>query len=142
MGQIMWIVYGLLAAVTAALMTITGKVGLKTVDPTLATAIRSMFMLLFMVATVLASGKFQAVSKLQPKDWGVIALAGVFGAASWLFYFLGLKETTASKLASLDRLSLPLIILFSVIFLAEKISWQLVLGGVMVTIGAILVALA
>lgn len=142
MGQIMWIVYGLLAAVTAALMTITGKIGLKTVDPTLATAIRSMFMFLFMVVTVAASGKFQTITKLQTKDWGVIALAGVFGAASWLFYFLGLRATSASKLAALDRLSLPMIILFSVIFLAEKISWQLVVGGIMVTIGAILVALA
>ncbi|MCE9585768.1 EamA family transporter [Candidatus Uhrbacteria bacterium] len=138
----MWIVYGLLAAVTAALMTIVGKVGLKNVDPTLATAVRSAFMFLFMLTTVMASGKFQAITKLQTRDWGIIGLAGVFGAASWLFYFLGLRATTASKLAALDRLSLPLIILFSVIFLAEKISWQLVVGGIMVTIGAILVALA
>ncbi len=138
----MWIVYGLLAAVTAALMTITGKIGLKSIDPTLATAMRSMFMFLFMVATVLASGKVQAIAKIQTKDWGVIALAGVFGAASWLFYFLGLKATTASKLAALDRLSLPMIILFSIIFLAEKISWQLIAGGIMVTVGAILIVIA
>lgn len=138
----MWIVYGLLAAITAALMTITGKIGLKSVDPTLATAVRSAFMFLFMMVTVFMSGKFQAISKLNIRDWSLIALAGIFGAASWLFYFLGLKETTASKLASLDRLSLPMIILFSIIFLAEKISWQLVLGGLMVTIGAVLVALA
>ncbi len=138
----MWIVYGLLAAVTAALMTIVGKIGLKTIDPTVATGVRSFFMFAFMVATVGISGKFQDVAKLQPKDWAIIALAGAFGAASWLFYFLGLKATSASKLASLDRLSLPLIILFSLIFLAEKFSWQVILGGALVTIGAILVALA
>ena len=123
MEEIMWIVYGLLAAVTAALMTITGKIGLKSIDPTLATAMRSMFMFLFMVATVLASGKVQAIAKIQTKDWGVIALAGVFGAASWLFYFLGLKATTASKLAALDRLSLPMIILFSIIFPKSISHW-------------------
>lgn len=138
----MWIVYGLLSALTAALMTITGKIGLKTIDPTLATAMRSMFMFLFMATTVAASGKVQAISKIQTKDWGIIALAGIFGAASWLFYFLGLKATTASKLAALDRLSLPMIILFSVIFLAEKMTWQLVAGGIIVTIGAILIAFA
>jgi len=138
----MWIVYGLLAAITAALMTITGKIGLKSVDPTLATAVRSAFMFIFMAGTVFVSGKFHSISKLGLKDWAIIAIAGLFGAASWLFYFLGLKETTASKLASLDRLSLPMIIIFSVIFLAEKISWQLIIGGLMVTIGAIIIALA
>jgi len=138
----MWIVYGLLAALTAALMTIVGKLGLKKVDPTLATAVRSFFMFGFMVITALASGKLKQLDQLSFKNVGVIALAGVFGAASWFFYFLGLKETTASKLASLDRLSLPLIIMLSLLFLGEAFSWKLVLGGAFVTLGAILIALA
>lgn len=138
----MWIVYGLLAALTAALMTIVGKIGLKNVDPTLATAIRSFFMFAFMIATVAVSGKLQKIGTLTGRDWLIISVAGIFGALSWLFYFLGLRETTASKLASLDRLSLPLIILFSVLFLSEKLSWQLMGGGLLVTIGAILIALA
>lgn len=138
----MWIVYGLLAAVTAALMTIIGKIGLKKIDPTLATGIRSFFMFGFMTITLFATGKYKQIGTLQGKDIGMIALAGAFGAASWLFYFLGLKLTTSSKLASLDRLSLPLIIFFSLLLLGEAFSWKLILGGFLVTIGAIFIVLA
>lgn len=138
----MWIVYGLLSALTAALLTVTGKAGLKTVDPTVATAVRSLFMFVFMAGIVLATGKTKLLSAINGKGFWIIALAAVFGALSWLFYFLGLKETTSSKLASLDRLSLPIIIVLSVIFLGETLNWKLALGGVLVTIGAIFVAIA
>jgi bacterial/archaeal transporter family protein len=136
----MWIVYGLLAALTAALMTIVAKIGLQKVDPTFATGIRSFFMFAFMAGVVGVSGKYKGWQNLSKKEWMVIAIAAVFGALSWLFYFLGLKETTASKLASLDRLSLPLVIFFSILFLSESPTWQLVVGGLLVTGGAILVA--
>lgn len=136
----MWIIYGLLAALTAALMTIVSKVGLKNVDPTLATAIRSVVMCVFMVTVALTTRATTALSRLDLKSLGVIMVAGVFGALSWLFYFLGLRDTTASKLASLDRLSLPLIIVFSTLLLGEVMTWRLALGGVLVTAGAILIA--
>ena len=138
----MWIVYGLLSALTAALMTIVAKIGLKKVDPTLATGIRSFFMFAFMVLAVIATGKLKHWDELVSKDIWFIILAAMFGAASWLFYFLGLKSTSASKLASLDRLSLPLIIFFSLLLLSENFSWKLVIGGLLVTAGAILVAIA
>lgn len=136
----MWIVYGLLAALFAALMTIAGKVGLKKVDPTLATGIRSFVMFIFMLGVLITTGKAKAWDTLAGKEYAWIIVAAVFGALSWLFYFLGLKDTTASKLASLDRLSLPLIIFFSILFLSEAFSWKLILGGALVTAGAILVA--
>ena len=137
----MWIVYGLLSALTAALLTITAKIGLKNVDPTVATAVRSLFMFAFMVGLVVLTGKTKDVSQIVGREYGFIIIAGIFGALSWLFYFLGLKATTASKLASLDRLSLPLIVLFSILFLAEKVTWKALLGGALVTIGAVLVAI-
>jgi len=142
MEQNMWIVYGLLSALTAALMTVAGKIGLAKVDPTLATGIRSFFMFVFMTMIVFATGKFKGWNALVGKEYGWIIVAAIFGALSWLFYFLGLQQTTASKLASLDRLSLPLIILFSLLFLSEKFSWQLVGGGALVTLGAVLIAWA
>ncbi len=141
LSHFMWIVYGLLAALTAALMTIASKIGLKKVDPTLATAIRSFFMFVFMVAIVFATGKVKGWQTIAGKEYGWIVVAAIFGALSWLFYFLGLKTTGASKLASLDRLRLPLIILLSVIFLAETISWKLIVGGLLVTLGVSLIAL-
>lgn len=138
----MWIVYGLLAAATAACMTILAKIGLKNVDATLATGIRSFFMFVFMLGVLLVTGKVKGIEHLSGKDLLFIIGAAVFGAASWLFYFLGLRLTSAPKLASLDRLSLPLIILFSFLLLGEDFSWKLVGGGLLVTAGAILIAFA
>lgn len=135
----MWILYGLLAALTAALMTIAGKIGLKGVDSTLATTIRACFMALFMVGVSVTTQKTALLSSIDGKALRWIMIAALFGALSWLFYFLGLQQTSASKLAALDRLSLPLIILFSVLLLNEKLTWQLALGGALVAAGAILI---
>lgn len=138
----MWILFGLLSAITAALMTICAKIGLKNIDPTFATAIRSGIMFVFMMAVVTFSGKIQHIQTLQARSWRWIVAAGVFGALSWLFYFIGLGQTSASKLAALDRLSLPLIILFSALLLSEKVTWPLAVGGLLVTVGAVLIARA
>lgn len=136
----MWILYGLLAALAAALMTIAGKIGIKNVDPTIATTIRACFMAVLMIAVSVTTKKTALLSTIDGKALRWIAVAAVFGALSWLFYFLGLQQTSASKLAALDRLSLPLIILFSVLLLNEKLTWQLALGGILVAGGAILIA--
>lgn len=138
----MWILYGLLAALTAALMTIAGKIGLKGVDPTIATTVRACFMALFMIGVSLLTRKAALLSTMNNKAWQWIVVAALFGALSWLFYFLGLQQTSASKLAALDRLSLPLIILFSILLLNEKLTWPLALGGILVACGAILIARA
>ena len=120
-------------------MTILGKIGLKIwTQPW--QGIRS-FSCSFYDGVVL-SRETQGIDQLTGKDLGFIIAAAACGAASWLFYFLGLRMTSASKLASLDRLSLPLIILFSLLLLGETFSWKLVGGGILVTIGAILIALA
>lgn len=136
----MWILYGLLAGLTAALMTICAKIGLKNIDSTLATTIRATIMCAFMIGASLVTKKFSLLPSLDGRAWRWIVLAGVLGALSWLFYFLGLQQTTASKLAALDRLSLPFILVLSVLLLSEKPTWPLAIGGTLVTAGAILIA--
>ena len=138
----MWIVFGLLSALTAALTTICGKIGLKNTDATLATGVRSLIMFLFMLIILISTKKINQISTLDARAWRWIIAAGIFGALSWLFYFLGLQQTTASKLAALDRLSLPFIIAFSVLMLSEKFSWSLAIGGSLVTIGAMVIVRA
>lgn len=138
----MWIVYGLLAAASAALMTIVGKIGLKNIDPTFATGVRSFVMCIFMASVVILSGKLKGFSTLDQKAIWTIVISAVCGALSWLFYFLALKTGQTSKVAALDRLSLVFVILFSVIFLAEKINLKLILGGIFATIGIILVTIS
>lgn len=138
----MWLIFAILAALTAALMTIVGKIGLKGVDPTLATGIRSFFMFGLMLTIVLATGKLKGVAGLDQKALIAILISAVFGALSWLFYFLALRDGATSKVAAIDRLSLIVVILLSVIFLAEKLTWKLAAGGIMATIGILLIALA
>lgn len=138
----MWLLFSILSALTAAIMTVVAKVGLKHVDPTLATGVRSAIMFVFMVLIVAATGKLKGLSILDGKAVWIIAVSALFGALSWLFYFLALKDGAASKVAAIDRLSLILVIIFSVAFLAEKLSWKLATGGLLATIGIILIALA
>jgi bacterial/archaeal transporter family protein len=138
----MWVVYAILGALAAALMTLFGKIGLKGVDPTFATAIRSFFMFVFMMIVLAASGKFKFLHTLDQRTVWIIVLSSIFGALSWLFYFIALRDASASKVSALDRLSLIMVIVFSVVFLAEKLTWKLALGGIFATIGIVLVALA
>lgn len=138
----MWLLFALLSALTAALMTIAGKIGLKGLDPTFATGVRSFFMFAFMTGVVLVSGKLKNLAALDQKALLTIILSAVLGALSWLFYFLALKDAPASKVAAIDRLSLVFVIVFSVIFLAQTVNLKLILGGILATIGIILISLA
>lgn len=137
----MWILYASLSALAAALMTIVAKVGLKETDPTFATAIRSFFMFLFMVGIVGATGKLKGLHTLDRNAILAIIVSAVFGALSWLFYFIALKNGDATKVAAIDKTSIAVIFILSILFLAEKFTWKLALGALLVTAGAVVAAL-
>ena len=138
---LMWQLLALLSAVTAALMTIVAKIGLKEVDPTLATAIRSGVIFLFMLGIVFSTGKLRGASLTDTKTIIAIVISSIFGALSWLFYFLALKNGDATKVAAIDKTSLAMIFVLSILFLSEKLTWKLAIGTLLVTAGAIVVAL-
>lgn len=137
----MWLLFATLSALTAALTAIAGKIGLKGVDPTFATGIRSVIMFIFMMGVLAISGKFKLLDTLDRRAVITIIISAIFGALSWLFYFIALRDATASKVAAVDRLSVIFVILFSVLFLAEKLTWKLALGGILTTGGVILIVL-
>jgi bacterial/archaeal transporter family protein len=139
----MWLIYAFLSSITAALVAILAKIGLKNIDSTLATAVRSIIMAVFLVLTAFFLKKFQgfSLSSFTQKDWLLIILAGICGALSWLFYFYALKAGLASKVAVVDRLSLVFIIALAAIFLGEKLNWTIVVGVVLMVFGAIMVTL-
>ncbi|MBU2566812.1 EamA family transporter [Patescibacteria group bacterium] len=132
----MWILYGILSAITAAIMTIIAKLGLKKIDPTLATTIRSLIMFAFMFITALVLQKHKLLGQINSSALWAIIISAIFGALSWLFYFLALKEGPASKVAALDRLSLALVVVMAIFFLSEKLTWQTGVGALLMTIGA------
>jgi len=138
----MWLIFAILSAVTAALMTLVGKIGLKGVDPTLATGIRSFFMFGLMVIIVLASNKLKGLNGLDQKALVSIIVSAVFGAFSWLFYFLALRDGSATHVAAIDRLSLVFVVALSAFVLSEKLTWLHGVGSLLATAGIILIALA
>lgn len=135
-----WIIYGLLSAGFAALVAIFGKIGIANVDTTLATTVRAVIMAFFLLATSFALGKAHLVSAITNKAFLFIALSGIAGALSWLFYFFALKSGPASGVAALDRLSVIFVFVLAIFFLSETFTWKAGIGAFLITLGAILMA--
>ncbi len=139
----MWLFYAFLSSITAALVAIFGKLGLKGVDSTLATTIRSLITAAFLIIVSLFLKKFEgfSINTFVSKDWLLIVLAGIASALSWLFYFFALKYGLATKVVAIDRLSLIFVIILAAIFLGEALGWKSVLGALLMIAGAILITL-
>jgi bacterial/archaeal transporter family protein len=139
----MWLLYAFLSSVTAAGVAVLAKLGLKGMDPTLATTIRSIIMAAFLVVVAFLLRKFEGFSlgSVSSRDWLLIAGAGVSGALSWLFYFLALKTGLATRVVAIDRLSIVFVVLLAAAFLGESLGWKVVLGALLMVGGAILVTL-
>ena len=139
----MWIVYAFLSALTAALVAIFAKLGLKNIDSTLATAVRAVIMGFFLVSVAFAFRKFDGFSfaSFTGKEWILIILSGIAGALSWLFYFFALKTGTASQVVAIDKLSVVMVVILAAIFLGEAFTWRVAVGATLMTIGAIFLTL-
>lgn len=136
-----WIIYALLSAVFAALVAIFGKIGLQGVDSTLATTVRSIVMAMFLVFVSASLGKWGGLFEIESRTLTFIALSGVAGALSWLFYFFALKNGPASGVAALDRLSVVFVVVFAILFLAEKLTAKIAIGALLITAGAVLMSI-
>jgi transporter family protein len=132
-----WIGYALLAAFFAALVAILGKVGVRNVDTTLATAVRAIVMMLVLVSAAVVLGKTR-VSSIDGRSFLFIVLSGLAGAASWLFYFVALKQGPAAGVAALDRLSVALVFVLAILFLGDPFTWKGAAGAALVVVGAVL----
>ncbi|MEI8230866.1 MAG: EamA family transporter [Candidatus Peregrinibacteria bacterium] len=136
-----WIVYALLSAFFASLTAILAKIGIKDVNSNLATAIRTIVILLFAWGIVLYQGTFRQLPTLSRFSVFFLVLSGLATGASWLFYFKALQMGNASQVAPIDKLSIVITILLSVIILHEHISLLILLGVLLMVAGSILVAL-
>ncbi len=136
-----WTIYALLSAIFAALVAIFGKLGLKNIDSTLATAIRSVVMALFLIITAFSLGKFNFLNTIDNRALLFIILSGVSGSISWLFYFLAIKLGPVTAVAAIDRTSIVFVFILSVLFLSESLTVLKSIGAISIVIGAILMAL-
>lgn len=137
----MWIIYAAGSAVAASLVAIFGKIGLKDVDPTLATIIRSVFMAAVLVLAGFVFRKFEGltIASMSGKAWLFIMLSAAAGAASWVLYFIALRTGPASAVAVIDKFSVVLVILFAALFLSESLTWKSILGIVLTIAGSLLI---
>lgn len=136
-----WTIFALLSAIFASLVAILGKIGLKDVDSTLATSIRSVVMAVFLVIVAFSLGKFANIQSITNKALLFIILSGVAGALSWLFYFFALKLGPASGVSALDRTSVIFVFVLSILFLGESLTLFKVLGVICIAVGAMLMIL-
>ncbi|MFA7308841.1 MAG: EamA family transporter [Patescibacteria group bacterium] len=137
----LYILYAILSAFFAALVAIFGKLGLKDVDPTIATTVRVAVMMAFFLVVATALSKWKLISQIDNHALGWIAASGIAGAISWFFYFIALKAGPVGVVTVIDRTSVVFALVFAALFLAEGITWKTGLGGLLVLAGAILVSI-
>lgn len=134
----MWFTYAILSALFAGLTSILAKGGIKNTDSNLATAIRTIVVLLFSSLMVFIVGSFNQITTLSFKTWLFLILSGLATGASWLCYFKALQQGDVNKVVVVDKSSTVLTILLSLILLQEGITWIKLLAIVIYAIGTFL----
>lgn len=142
-----WILWALLSALFAAATAILAKLGVAHLDSNLAMAIRTTVVLVFawMIAGVLrppGDGLWNALRALDQRTLAFLVASGLATGLSWLCYFRALQLGPASRVAPLDKLSVPLVLLFAFLFLGEKLTATTLIGGILISAGAIVLVFA
>jgi len=135
-----WLFYALLSALFAGLVGVVGKIGVEEVDPITATAIRAAIMAILSILFAFAMGRTD-LSKVDAGALGYIALAGLFGAASWMAYFKALSVGEASRVIPVDRTSVVFGVILAALVLGERLTLPKAVGSVLIVMGAILVSM-
>ena len=138
----MWVVFALSAALTAAIVVIVSKAGMKNMDPSLAFALQAVLILVVSWTVVFYQGKHAEIATIDTRTWILLGVAGVLTTISSLLSFQALKIGDAAAVSPVERLSLVFARVLAAVFLKEKISWQVVAGAALMAIGAIIIAVA
>ena len=133
----MWWIYALLSALFAALTAILAKIGIKGVDSNLATAIRTVVILVLAWGIVYFRGGLEQLALLTRTNLIFLGLSGVATGLSWIFYFRALQLGKVSQVAPVDKLSVAIAIALSIVFLGERLTWQTGLGAGLIVVGTL-----
>src|ERR1700689_4571496 len=136
-----WIGWALLSALFAAATALLAKVGVAHVDSNLATAVRTTVVVFFAWGIAIALGKHGEIRALDRRTLLFLTLSGLATGLSWLCYFRALQLGPASRVAPLDKLSVPLVMLLAWLMLGEKLNGAAIVGGLLITAGAIVMVL-
>ncbi|AUD03825.1 EamA family transporter [Spirosoma pollinicola] len=138
----MWILFACLAALSAAVVVTLSKAGIKDVDSSLAFAIQSVLILIVSWSVVIFQGNLPDVTRIERKVWIYLIIAGVVTCMSSLLSFRALKLGNASQVSPITNTSLLFAVILATVFLKEKISWQVVVGALLMAAGAIVIAVS
>lgn len=137
----MWWIYALLSAIFAALVAIFAKIGMRGVDSDLATAIRTIVILVLAWSIVYFKGGIGGLQSLTKVNWLFLVLSGLATGASWIFYFRALQIGKVAQVAPIDKLSVALAIILSVVFLGETLTLKMFIGAALIIIGTFVLIL-
>ena len=137
----MWVVFALLSAVFAALTSIFAKIGIENVNSNLATAIRTVIVLVMAWLIVFATGKHQQIMDISTKSWVFLVLSGLATGLSWLCYFYALQIGEASKVVPVDKFSVVITMIMAFFILGEVITTKTIIGGLLITAGTLVLIL-
>jgi len=133
----MWILYALLAALFAALTSILAKLGLENVNSNLATAIRTVVVLIMAWGLVFITGKQHEVVNIAQRSWIFLTLSGCATGLSWLFYYKALQLGEASKVIPIDKFSVVISMVLAFVILGEAMTVKTIIGGLLITLGTL-----
>lgn len=137
----MWIVFAILSAVFAALTSILAKVGIDGVNSNLATAIRTVVVVVMAWGMVFFTNVQNGLSEISRRSWLFLILSGFATGASWLCYYKALQMGDASKVVPIDKLSVVITLILAFVFLHEEFTVKSLIGCVMISIGTLVMGL-
>jgi possible membrane protein len=137
----MWFVFAILSAIFAALTSILAKIGIEGVNSNLATAVRTIVVVLMAWFMVFITGNQNGIVDINKKSWIFLILSGLATGASWLCYYKALQLGEASKVVPIDKLSIVITIVLAFIFLGEQITLKTLIGCCLIVTGTFIMIL-
>ncbi|MCI6331096.1 MAG: EamA family transporter [Lachnospiraceae bacterium] len=137
----MWFIFAILSAVFAALTSILAKVGIDGVNSNLATAVRTVVVVLMAWVMVFITNAQSGLFEISKKSWIFLILSGLATGASWLCYYKALQIGEASKVVPVDKLSVVITLILAFVFLHESFTFKSLIGCVLITAGTLIMVL-
>ena len=137
----MWFMFALLSAVFAALTSILAKIGIEGVNSNLATAIRTVVVVIMAGGMVFLTSTQNGISEISKKSWIFLILSGLATGASWLCYYKALQVGEASKVVPIDKLSVVITLVLAFVFLHEQLTVKSVIGCILIGAGTLFMVL-
>ncbi len=137
----MWFIFALMSAVFAALTSILAKIGIEGVNSNLATAIRTVVVVVMAWGMVFLTNVQSGISEISKKSWLFLILSGLATGASWLCYYKALQVGEASKVVPIDKLSVVITLILAFIFLHEQFTAKSVIGCILIGAGTLFMVL-